>query len=240
MLNQLRKPIKIILIALLIFASVMFAFFIYIIWDLVTTYDSEPNEPIPNTVDMTSIHSLAQYAEKRVQRWQGSLFLESYSANYIVTEQEGGLSLTLTNTASFRFAGWRDDWLKEVAEKLGFAHLLAHIEIDANTRKLISFSHSQGTGFGFDAPLDIANWPLDEKELILICDQHGAMEFRQAHNEEIAGVYATSTRVGRNWEVAYGSQSTLTFACVVNIDSGEVSIRENGSDWQEVDNIFEQ
>ncbi|GAB4278555.1 MAG: hypothetical protein Kow0080_30300 [Candidatus Promineifilaceae bacterium] len=239
MRNQLRRRVKIATVSLVILLSTVFALLAYVTWDLIATFDSEPNEPLPSTVDINSISSLAQYAEKRVQRWQDSLFLETYSANYIITEQEGVLDLTLTDTVYFRFAGWRDDWLKGAAEKLGFAHLLASIEIDVNSRKLTVFNHSQGTGFGFDAPLDVVNWLLKDKELILICDQHGAREFRQTHNENRAGVYATSTRVGRNWEVAYGSQPTLTFACVVNLDTGEVSVRENGSDWLEVDNIYD-
>lgn len=195
-----------------------------------------PNEPLPDHVDTTSINGLATYATEYAHRWQGDLFLESYSVTYRVTDQDPK-SWHLTERVNFRFAGWRNDWLGNLAEMLDVAHLLASVKIDLEERKIVHFSHSQGSPFGYDAPLNTDSWMLNDLDLIAVCDDQGGRSFRDGHDTRVANIGASSRRVGREWNLTYVAE-TQYFDCLINIDTGDVETRWNGGPWEEAGNLY--
>ena len=192
---------------------------------------------ISNMTDILSAHTLATSLERQVKQWQDSLFLEAYAANYFI-DDEDEIHLVLTGQAYFRFIGWRDDWLGKVVKLWNSNHLIVSVAVNVDHKDVTEFSHSHGEPFGYDAPLDPSSWPVTEKELFQICDDYGGREFRVSHQIQLAHVDAATTRPGRFWTIVYGTPSEF-FKCIVNIDSGEISVKNDSSDWLDVGNLRE-
>ena len=173
--------------------------------------------------------------EEQVRRWQDGLFLEAYAAKYRVAD-DNVPAFVLTDKAYFRFVGWRSDWWGKLISHYNANHLIVNVTIDMEDRELIELSHSHGEPFGFDAPLQVTQWPYGEKKLLQICDDFGGMEFRQAHGVDLAHVHASSTRAGRFWKVEY-NRAPEHFTCTTNLDTGEILTQREGADWQTVGNL---
>lgn len=239
MYRSLSNALDYYLLILVFLASLAVSASGYVVWDIVAVHESTLNAPIPAEVDSASIEDLAVYAERYVQDWQESLYLNSLAARFHIVELHTDSKLIPTGHSSFSFAGWRRDWLQSPAELLGYAHLLARIEMDTERRVITHFSHSQGKGFGYNAPLDIADWPLYPTSLLNLCDQHGAHGFRIIHTISDVGLYAVSTRAGRQIEMTLGNNPSNTFNCIANLDTGEVSVRQGEQPWRSVANFLE-
>jgi hypothetical protein len=173
--------------------------------------------------------------EKQVKHWQDSLFLEAYAATYRIADDNVPASV-LTDKAYFRFVGWRSDWWGKLISHYNANHLIVDVTIDMEDRELVELSYSHGEPFGFDASLQVTQWPYDEKKLIQICDDFGGMEFRQAHEVHLAHVHASSTRAGRFWTVEYNRVPEY-FTCTTNLDTGEILTQREGAAWQTVGNL---
>jgi hypothetical protein len=197
-----------------------------------------PNQRIPDNIDVSSTRDLASFATDYAQKWQDSLYLESYSIRYLIDGREEPGDWIPTGEANFRFAGKRNDWLKAVAEALDVAHLLATVRLDLGERSIAGFNHSQGSPFGYDAPLDLELWPYDDVDLIGACDSHGGQVFREQEQPLEASVGASAYKPGRTWNLVYRTLSK-EFGCLVNLDSGEILIQQNGSGWENVGNLVD-
>jgi hypothetical protein len=195
-----------------------------------------PQAPaISSMADTQSAHILATSLEKQVKQWQDSLFLETYAVTYEI-DDEGEVRLVLTGQAHFRFVGWRDDWLGKLISHWNSNHLIARVDVDVDHEEVTEFSHSHGEPFGYDAPLSVSNWPVAEEELFQICDNYGGKRFRSARQVNRAHIRATSTRPGRFWIIDYSTSSEY-FKCSVNLDSGDISVKNEDSDWRKVGNL---
>ncbi len=189
--------------------------------------DNELKHPVPQNV------SISSYATQFAQNWQSSVFLTDYSVTYRFLQDGSSQNPIAYGETVFNFAGRRRDILQTVAERFDVYHLFASVTVDNEQRQIIRFKHSQGTPIGYDAPLKPESWPINDIELIQLCDTYGGDNFRISHDIELAHVAAASRKLGREWSLVYNS-SPHFFRCLVNIDTGQISVRDDVNDWQQV------
>lgn len=218
-------------LTLFVVGAILGVFILYT--DLFLSKDRELNHSIPDEVNVSSLQEVAQYADHFAQRWQNSLFLTRYAATYQLIGDEHIQERILRGEIVFRYAGRRSDLLQDVAERFNVAHLLASVAVDVDQGKVVRFHHSQGSPFGYDAPLNLNEWPIGEDELFEICDAHGGKDFRLSHNVTLGHVGASAPKPGREWRLVYNA-SPQSFKCIVNIDTGQISVRDSANEWREV------
>lgn len=183
-------------------------------------------------------HELGHLVEQQIQQWQEGLFLETYSASYVLSE-ESETELSLTGDVFLRFAGWREDLWGRWLQRFNANHMLIYVTIDADRRKLTNFSYSNGEAFGYDEPLRVTEWPTEESKLIQVCNGFGGNEFKELHNVSVALVSGTAARPGRAWTLDYNGEDSAYFTCLINIDTGAIHIKREESDWHEVGNLYQ-
>lgn len=192
---------------------------------------------ISNLDDGGSVHDLAPVVEQRIQQWHRNLYLETYSATYLLGG-EGETELSLTGDVYFHFVGRRKDLWGRWLSRFNTNHMIIDATFDVERGKLVDFSYSHGEPFGYDEPLRLTEWPAKEHELIQICDDFGGKAFREQHEVALAYVHARATRPGRFWGLSY-SKDPVFFTCSINIDTGSIKIKREESDWQEVGNLYQ-
>jgi hypothetical protein len=218
-------------------AAAAAAFVLFLSWMLFTAFRPWPPLTVPDEADLTATSDLASALEQQMQKWLDDLFLETYAVTYKLPGTDAGTP-TLISQAHFRFAGWREDWVGKWLSRFNANHVIVRVAVDTRQRRVVDFSYSHGEAFGFDAPLNIKDWPVNEHELLRICGLHGGKNFEDTYQTESVHVDATVNRPGRVWTVVYDA-SPQYFECVINIDSGSVLVKNAESDWKEVGNLNE-
>ena len=206
------------------------------IYQIFAAIYSQPRLIISDEVNNSMTIGLANVLEEQIKEWQPGLFLETYAVTYQIAGPEPPF---LTGQANFRFAGRRQDWMGNWLSQFNANHVILRVGVSVEQRKIVDYSYSHGQPFGFDAPLNLVDWPINERELLKICGQYGGNDFQTAFEVEFVHVDADFTRPGRGWTVAYSDNaSPKYFNCLVNIDSGEISIKSEYNDWQNVGNLY--
>jgi hypothetical protein len=211
---------------------------LFLSWNIFTAFRPWPPLSIPENIDLSVTLNLANNLEEQIKQWQSDLYLETYSVAYNVTDTDSAKPF-LTSEANFWFVGWREDWLGQWLKRTNANHVIVRVTVDTEQRKVVDFSYMHGEGFGYDAPLNVRGWSIGEMELLQICDSYDEVNFKEVFQLEIAHVNATVNRPGRAWTVVYAN-SPQYFECTVNLDTGEIAIRSDESDWMSVDNFLDK
>ncbi|MEI2698741.1 MAG: hypothetical protein V9E94_10500 [Microthrixaceae bacterium] len=170
----------------MIILSILFGALLFVVFT--TVRPITPRFRLNNVDQLTSFEFFVLVDQQFQRRFPG-LFLETYAATY---EFDGEGIPILTGQVYLRFAGWRTDWLGDLLTK----HSIAHLEIDINQNEVTSFEYVHGDAFGFDAPLDLMTWTVNEEKLFSVCDLFGAADFRNTFHVNAVFVDATVNRVG--------------------------------------------